>query len=235
VKRFIFLIIVFAAIEVSWCETDIGEEYITPLTYPKFSITGDYSLKRFYRGFADNSLHYSLENRFGVALSFEVATLKYMTAGALFTVSFSKKSKKEPTDLRLGLFLKPYMPLGDRFSFFGRLVGGLTLTLASKGMIVDYLSNTTMSFKDNYDIVFKGQKYMGTPFGGFGAATVGIDFFPLSRLGLAFEWGIRADAMHMGKNNVYENEKPEIILGAPSSFNYMMYEMPLSLTLHVIL
>lgn len=217
-------------------EVGIGQEYVTPLSYPKFSLSADHSIARYYRGFADPSLHYKLNNRYGGALSFEAGLLKYLNAGGLITFSLSDlKDKGEPIDLRMGLFAKPIIPLGNRFALFGRTAIGLTLPFPANYSPINYLVKTSDDFKAAKKSIFKDQQYQGFAYGGFGSAAVGIEFFPISRLGLALEWGIRADIIHIGRKRPVGNEIPEAKDGAPQSFNYMMYEMPLMLTLHAIL
>lgn len=218
-------------------EVGIGQEYVTPLSYPKFSLSADHSISRHYQSFADSSFRLKLPNRFGTALSFETGLLKYLNAGALFTASMSQfMAKDEPIDLRLGLFIKPLIPIGNRFALFSRaaLGGSLPLGMFQKNPI-SFLGNVSEEFRPTYETVYKGQNYQGSPYGGFGSAAIGIEFFPISRLGLALEWGIRSDFITMSRKNSLANKGPEDKPGAPQSFNYMMYEMPLMLTLHAIL
>jgi hypothetical protein len=241
VRKFnLFWLLIFCVAINAWSvseDSGIGNEIIRPLQYPKFSLTGDYTTGRWYRDFADPSLRFRVGNRFGAGLSFEAGILKHLNAGALFTASFSQilynDAPNEPIDLRLGLFAKPYLSLSDRYSLFVRVAAGLTLPF--QGNQISYLDTASPSFKSDYRRVYMGQQYDGMPFGGFGAATVGMDFFPFSRLGLSVEWGIRADALHIGRKSPSGNKGPADVPGAPQSFNYLMYEMPLSLTLHVIL
>lgn len=217
-------------------EVGIGQEYVTPLSYPKFSLGADHSISRHFRSFADSSLRIKLPNRFGAALSFEAGLVKYLNAGALVTFSFSQvREKSEPIDLRLGLFIKPLLPLGERFALFGRAALGTTLPFPGNLSPINFLGEVSDDFKTSYLSIYKGQRYQGSAYGGFGSAALGVEFFPISRLGLALEWGIRSDFITMSRKHPLISGVPEAKEGAPQSFNYMMYEMPLMLTLHAIL
>lgn len=208
----------------------IGKEYIAPLHYPKFSITGEYEVNRKFHGFADPSLRMDLERRFDGTLSMEAGLFKYFNAGANFGGSI--QSFKKPVHLRLGLFAKPILPLGERFAFFARLQAGISVDLAFYPAAMEFYSS--FDNDGNFTRVYKGQRYAGLPFSGFGSATAGIEFFPFSRLGFALEWGIRATLLHTRRYMPLVSDPP-IVKGAPDSFNFMTYELPVMATLHIII
>lgn len=134
--------------------------------------------------------------------------------------------------MRFGLFAKPYVPLSERFAFFGRVFGGLALHLSFYPTAIEYYSEyiNTDAFQD----VYKGQFYGGLPFGAFGAGMIGFEIFFTSRLGIAAEWGIRTSLFH-GYRNMPQVKTIKPQPGAPNSFNFMNYEFPIMLTLHMIL
>lgn len=215
----------------------IGQERIAPLAYPKFSVSGDYTFGRWFRGLADESLHGKLDNRFGAVMSVEAGLVKYFNAGALFTLSFSEVSTKgEPIDLRLGLFAKPYFDFTDYASIYLRAALGVSVPVfghAIKSLEGRFAKSDTL--KAAYEKIYRGQQYLGSPYGGFGSVAVGVEYFPWPRFGVGVEWGIRADIFHVSRKNPRDGAMPESVSDAPSSFNYMMYEMPFMLTVHAIL
>ncbi len=208
----------------------LGQEYIEPLHFPKFSITGEYEMNRQFHGFADQSLRMNLDRRFDASLAMETGLFPFLNAGVQFGSSI--EGFKKPIHMRFGLFLKPLIPLGDRFSIFARVAGGLAVDLAFYPNAKSYYSSFDSG--GSFDRVYKGQQYVGLPFGGYGSATAGLEFFPFSRVGLAIEFGIRAALLHNRRTMPFVSD-PEVVRGAPSSFNFMLYEFPLMLTLHTII
>lgn len=211
---------------------DIGEERVESVFYPKASISVDYSTFRKFHGFADDTLRINLENRFDAAILFEAGLYRYFNAGAIFGGSFSNMKKGEPLDLRLGLFAKPFFPIGDRFAIFTRFAGGIAVHAALYPSAIEFYDSKDE--EKNMGRVYKGQGYYNIPYGGFGSATIGAEYFIFSRLGLAFEWGIRTTLLHGERSVPFILKNDKDVPGAPSSFNFMNYEMPFSLTLHAI-
>lgn len=146
-------------------EIKIGEEYIEPLKYPKFSLGLDYALNSQARKLEKSAPINKIEREFAGLLSIETGLYKYLNGGALFSINFP--AKKDPMRVRLALFAKPYIPLGERFSLFARLGGGLGgwLVGGSPGAATNFL------------------------------ATVGLEVFPFSRFGIALEGGWRGEVV----------------------------------------
>lgn len=217
-------------------EAGIGEEYITPLSYPKFSILGDYDMARNFYGFADPSLRYKLGGQhFGAGMSFEAGLCQYFNAGAFFSIDSAHLDPEgEPILMRFALFGKPYLPLGDRFGIFARVSGGIASSLMMSGDMKAYLRYIQPDALADLARVYKGQPYTSGHYGGMGSATIGIEYFPFSRMGVALEWGIRASIYRTSRNMLFLG-KVNDVPGAPNAFNFMIYEMPLSLTLQAIL
>jgi hypothetical protein len=217
-------------------DLDLGSEYIKPLKYPKFSISADYNMFRRFHGFADSGLRYKLDNNFGVALSFETGLYKYFNAGAIFAANIPTEiTKSEPLHMRFALFAKPYYPITKNFSVFSRVGGGISTTIGS--MIERLRGFNSPELNPSLERVYQGQRYALMGPGILGMATVGVEYFMFSRFGLAFETGIRVEAFYVSKGS----ELIERFAGAnragvgKNSFTYMIYEIPLMLTLHVIL
>lgn len=229
-KQLILLVSLLLATHALCAQESIGEEIVVPLNFPKFSLTGEYNLNRKFHGFTDERLRSDINRRFDSTLAFEAGLLKYFNAGGLFGVGIS--GFQEPISIRMGLFAKPFVPLGDRFALFSRISGGLAVDLAFYPYAHDYYAS--FDKEENFKRVFKGQSYNGVPFGGFGSATLGLEVFPFSRFGVALEWGIRASIFH-NRKSMWLVKAPSDIPGAPGSFNFMIYEFPFMLTLHVII
>jgi len=215
-------------------DLDLGSEYIKPLKYPKFSISTDYNMFRRFHGFADSGLRYKLNNNFGVALSFETGLYKYLNAGAIFAANIPTEFT-EPLHLRFALFAKPYYPITKNFSVFSRLGGGISTTIGS--MMERLRGFNSPELSPSLQRIYNGQQYGLMGPGIFGMATVGVEYFPFSRFGLAFETGLRLETFYVSKGSeLIERYAGANKAGAGrNSFTYMVYEMPLMLTLHVIL
>lgn len=211
---------------------DVEKEYdlIEPLRSSTISFTGEYEINRRFHGFADKNLRHGIERRFDGTLSFEKGWGNYVNGGVL--VGFGISDFAKPLHVRTGIFLRPYFPLGERFALFTRVSTGLGVDFAFNPSAKDYYG----SFDDgeNFEHVYKGQKYVGLPFGGFGAASLGLDFFPFARFGVGIEWGIRATLMYGTKNLLFAH-KVEEKSGAPNSFSFMLYELPIMLSFHVVI
>jgi hypothetical protein len=210
----------------------VGDSYIASFNYPKFSVGSDISVLRHYVGFADKSLRMRLPNRFDGDISFEAGILKYMNLGAIFSGSLSDIKNHEPIDYRMGLFVKPFFSLHQRVAFFSRLTGGLVVSLCINGPASLYYAKE--DDQENLKAIYQDQDYKNFPVGGFLSAAIGVEVFLLSRLGLTIESGVRASFFHTGKKMPFM-DPPKYIAGVPDSFNFMTYEVPVSVILHVIL
>ncbi len=211
----------------------LGEEYIQPLRYPKSSATFEYTMLRNFHGFGSENLKTNLPDNLGVALSFEAGLYKYLNAGALFSASIAHTPHRSaPTHMRMSLFAKPYIPIGDRVSFFSRLGGGLTVSFLN---YLVYFNSNKASYSNFNSDIFGAQEYALFPFGGNIMATIGVEYFPFSRVGLAFECGFRGDFIYAKKSHFLTDLGVDATKkDSPNSFSYLVYELPLMLTLQVI-
>lgn len=233
VKKLLILIFVFSSIKgFSAEEIRLGEEYIEPVRFPRFSLSGEYVMTRKFLGFSSSDLRADLGNRFESVLLFEANIYKYFNAGGLFSCSFSAIKKGEPLAFKFGMFAKPFFPLGSRVALYARVSAGLAVDIAFGGGAASYYGEQVG--KSVMDRVYLGQEYKGWPAGAFGAATIGIEAFPLSRLGLAFEWGIRS-TVELAMKSMPMMQEIKDVPGAPGVFSFMYYEMPLMFTLHYII
>lgn len=222
-------------------DAGIGEEYIEPLRYPKFSLSVDYGVLRKFHGFENSRLRANLPNNMAATLSFEAGLYRYLNAGALLSLNFPiKKQDTEPTHLRFALFAKPYFSITEQVSIFGRFGGGLSLSFSD--YLLAYRKSSRSEFREfGQELLrtYSTQMYAPVPFGANLMASIGVEVFPLERVGLALEWGFRGDFLYARKSNwiaeLTGNKLEEKILNAPSSLKYLVYEMPLMLTVHIIL
>lgn len=208
----------------------IGEERIKPLNFPKFSFSADYALSRKFHGLANKTYKLNLPNRFSGSLSFEANLYRYMNAGAMISMSFSELKKGEPLDYRLGLFAKPFFPFAENFALIGRVMGGLAAAIAIYPAFAYFRHFNPKGF----DAIYRNQNYNGWPFGAFMSASVGLEVFFFSRLGLTVEGGVRASIFRNHQNIPFTDSKTRVVGGAPSAFNFLIYEWPIFATLQVI-
>lgn len=196
------LYLVFAMLTTSflvWADADdaIGKERIKPHDYPKFAFSVEFDVLRKVKILGENGSTRDLRDQHGYTLAFEASLYKYLNAGAAFTVNIPSIIT-DPVNLRLGLFAKPFIPLHERVDVFARVGGGLG------GMMAGILVGAA----------------------GHAMGSLGIEYFPLSRLGLAVEYGLRAElirARPLGNNS---DGKATMM---------MFYETPIALSLLMIL
>lgn len=187
----------------------MGEEYIEPLKYPKFSLGADYSFKPKVRELGKDNSTLEPKNEYTTLLSFEAGLYKYLNAGGMLFINIPPKDN--PIRLRMSIFAKPYIPLGERFSLFARVGGGLG------GWVAGDL-----------------------PWASVNALTaLGLEFFPFTRFGLSVEAGWRAEVvLNNNRREIFEAgpydgpPKPSKREGARFFF---AHEIPLALNLHIIL
>lgn len=187
----------------------MGEEYIQPLKYPKFSLGADYSFRPKFRELGKDNNTRELKNEYTTFLSFEAGLYKYLNAGGMVFINIPPKDN--PIRLRMTLFAKPYIPLGERFSLFARVGGGIG------GWVAGDL-----------------------PWASVNALTaLGLEFFPFARFGLSVEAGWRTEVVL--NNNRRENAEAGQYDGSlkPSKKEgarfFFAHEIPLALNLHIIL
>jgi hypothetical protein len=220
-------------------EFGIGEEYIEPLKYPKFFLTADYAFGRSFHGFDDKALRYELDKSKNVAIGFEAGLLKYLNAGAMLSFNIPEFRRLEPVHYRFAFFAKPFYQFTNNFGVFARFGAGISSTL---GLIKYHLIYNHHERAAVLERVYKNQNYSEFGPGALGMATVGLEYFPLSRFGISLEAGFRAEAFYLEKGGLIEALGDEIGPGkinragmGPNSFTYMIYEWPVALTLHIIL
>lgn len=225
----------------------LGEETIEPLRYPKFSIGGGYPFSRKFHGFGHESLRANLGSRPFVTISMEAGLLKYLNAGAQYGFALSEVTKEEPIWMHFSLFAKPYLPLGSRLSIFTRLSGGLGFDFFESPVApIGYIDGqyktvkqdiSVEQFTNAYRETYKDQKYAALgSWGAYSSATFGIEFFPIKRIGIAVEAGIRAYFLRKEKKWLsIDPEGFKDVPGAPSSFNYMLYDYSIMASLQAIL
>ncbi len=217
----------------------IGEEYIQPLRYPKFSLSFDYSMARRFHGTENSLLRAKLPNNLAGTVSFEAGLYKYFNAGALFSLNFpTSKANFEPLHLRFTIFGKPYIALTDRIGIFSRLGTGLSVSLLDYLTVYRFKKDREFNdFMEQLDNTYAKQDYAWLPVGVNAMATIGIEAFPFERLGLALEWGLRGDFFYASKSRLLQQliDKPEETRPVPNALKYLVYETPIMLTLHIIL
>jgi hypothetical protein len=219
----------------------IGEEVIKPINYPKFSLSGEYNFMRHVAILGYSDFNVKASNNYGAALSFETGLYKYLNAGAIISSSFlSPKEDNEPFYLRFSLFAKPVFSFLDCLSIYGRFGGGLSV--GAYGNVLTHLTGLSRGQSaDMASMLGNSQDYKYVLFPGLnGSATIGLEYFPISRFGIGIEWGIRANIFYFRQENVREGsidgETGEVyVLKGPKALFSVIYETPLMLTFHVIL
>jgi hypothetical protein len=198
---------------------------VEPVKYPKFSVALNYNMERNFSGLADKKLRIALANEIGALLTFEAGLYKYFNAGAQLSFGIPP-NLSVPLHLGLGLFAKPYFPLGERCSFFSRL--GLGISASQGGMKAWLAEKSQRPGASEIKNFFGENQYFDTAFGANAHVSVGFEYFPWPLFGFALEGGVRADIFR--ERGLAKNNKD-----APPNFDYVTYEFPLALMIHVIL
>lgn len=230
-------LIFFSSLGISASDDEgIGQEYIKSSKYPKFSLSGEYNFLRHGKFLGEKGIASDIGGAWGGSLSIEVGLYKYMNAGAIFSTTIGDiRTNAEPLHFRFSLFAKPLVSIKDRVIFFGRFGGGLSVMAANPKF---HFINIGTTATQNRILELYGESPMSHSMlnpGGNAFATVGAEFFPFSRVGIALEWGIRADLYYIKNETMLEQI---IKLGdkkSGPSIKYLGYDMPLTLTVHIIL
>lgn len=225
----------------------IGEEIIKPISYPKFSLMGQYNWIR-QGSILGKDITTPLFSTFGGGLALDVGLYKYMNAGVIISTNAGKVLKdSEPVYSRLTVFARPLFTFFDRLNLFSRLGGGLSVlsgTLIGFGPLPGNLQVVgSASVRRKLDQSFDKSAVSHSLFnpGIHGVATIGIEYFPFSRFGVALEWGIWADFIFIGESAFFNQLNEEGARhGQPlkpraQPFRYFSYDLPLTLTLSFIL
>lgn len=217
----------------------IGQEYIKASKYPKFSLTGEYSFFRHGKFLGVPGVEKGMDNAFGGGLSIETGVYKYLNAGASFSSTIGKvKTQSEPLHFRFTLFAKPLISIKDRVTFFSRIGGGLSVM--GLNPLMHFSKKGSMAVKERLVSTYGLNEQNTSPYsllnpGVNAMATIGAEVFPFSRVGIALEWGIRTDLYYISSQSILDDVLGADTGGNKPSIKYLSYEMPLTLTVHIIL
>lgn len=218
----------------------IGEEFITPIAYPKYNFYGAYSGLRW--GLMDHKIYSPLRNTFPAGVGFDVGLYKYFNAGAMLSIALGDVSKTQLPYGRLSLFGRPQITFFDRLSIFSKIGGGLSFFLGRPDAYLSSINDQLAGIKDYF---FETKDINA---GLNGIATIGIEYFPFSRVGLSVEWGIWADyflVRHVPSEKWREEDSRErgregrgsegLWRDKGKNYGFLSYEFPVMLTLSIIL
>lgn len=231
-RLFLILVLFSGLVFGSSFDVPIGKERIISPEYPKFLLNTTFNTMRY--GGITNGPRGMLSHTYGMSFGFDVQVYKYFHAGATLGILTNFTNKVEPIHYRFNMFARPVITFFDCLTLFTRLGGGL-------GIILDSPVETLKKSLPDTGI---GQKYHSKYYGDIspgvhGLATIGIEYFPFSRLGLSLEWGILAEYLHISKSEQQRKKLEKLTDSAinddaPSSFGYFAYEFPISLNLNII-
>lgn len=224
-------------------EVPLGQETIKPLRFPKFTVGGEYALMRKFRAFNGSDFRAGLKNSYGVNLHAEAGLIRYLNAGVTASFTMSSPFLDGSNILRMGLFLKPYLPLGSRVSLFSRLSLGGSATILNEALFYKLAANSTIGEIppgiEKYKRTYGTQFYLPISAGLNGAATIGLEAFITLRIGVVAEWGIRSDmlwAKILKSERLREFDAPPASGNPPPNwFHYLIYDMPVMVSLNIIL
>jgi hypothetical protein len=216
-------------------ELPVGEETVKPLKYPKTFFGFDYGMKRKFHGFNDQSLRLELPESYKGNLGLEVGLYKYLNAGSIISFDVHRENELLPINLSLSFYAKPQIPLGERFAIFSRLSGGLSLDLIG---MANYLAKSSIGTK--FASIYGGSSFYSLlPYGVTGYASLGLEYFFLSRVGVSIEGGIRTVIIRAEKSdkilNAFGDDQAKAqYVKAPKNFDYMTYDFPITVNLSFI-
>jgi hypothetical protein len=219
-------------------EIQLGKETILPLEFPKFTLGGEYNVFRHFHAFNDSGLKRDLNNSYGANFYAEVGWLRYLNAGLIVSLTASSPFLGGSNIGRLGLFIKPYLPLGSRVSLFSRISAGPSIAIfhylngLQMGAIFPASHEESQQIEDRYS----HNDYWPLSLGFHGIAALGAEFFITQRIGLVLESAFRLDMLWAKQFNFQGGTKPTTT-GKPAAtwFHYMIYDIPVMLSMHIIL
>jgi hypothetical protein len=231
----IFLSFLLCAIfsNLALAKNDLGTETITPLRFPKFTIGGEFNVLRNLNIFNGSSIKKSLHFSYGLNIFGEMELIDYLNTGFAFSLTASHPFKEGSNIMRLGMFLKPYFPLNDRTSFFGRLTLGPSLTVLQELNAYDF--NPTLEGGNKIEDIYGDQSYWPMAWGFHSIASVGMEFFITNRIGLLIESAFRFDMLWANQTPLVrfiDPSRPH--KPGPSLLHYLIYDVPLVLSMHII-
>lgn len=214
-------------------EEKIGHEYIESSEYPKFSVMGQYGFNKFGKILGHEGMSGKAKGDFGGGLLFDVPLNKYFAAGAGISVSMRNAKKGDPIISRFSFLARPKISFFNKLTLFARFGLGLDVMLLQP---LVQLSEVNDDVRQRVGETFGSGVRIALASPGINAgATIGIEYFPISRIGFSVEWGIRADLFHIRKSELLERYGIVDPIIPPNYFNYFVYDMPLMATIHIIL
>lgn len=219
----------------------IGEEVIIPSEYPKFSLFGKYNSFR-HGSIRGQDIQTDLSSFFGGGAYIDVPLYDNFSAGAILNFDINANAKEfDSIVARFSMFARPKISFFDCLTIFSRLGFGPSVFIGlPHDIIMEHASTDVVNRMQgtyNARINQAALKYSPINPGVHGLATIGLEYFPTSRLGLSLEWGIWADYIFVSESkivggyierNLHEDRHPD-------PYNYLVYEMPFILSLNIIL
>lgn len=242
-KKFLVGFFVLLSFSSKGEEIILGEEIVKPIPFYKMSFGYDVDLGKTLSGFNNSGITWQFPRQYiNGQISFETGLYKYLSAGATFEFCHNYSSPSmnisSGSDLfKLSVFVKPLYSFNDRIAIYAKFRGGI-----SGGAGNDLFPATELALGNRlkYAKAYSGGDYHVQPFGFTLASSVGIDFFPWSRLGFFAEWGIKTDYIFFTK----KRDRPGVLgdgsrnsalsKDSPSFQSYMIYNFPVTLGIHVI-
>lgn len=225
----------------------LGTETIQPLKFPKFMLGGNFTLQKNIMSMQNKDIQKKQKTKFAYDIGIEVGLLKYLNAGynfSLQTPSFSKMYNNDPMHARLTFSLKPYWALTDRIGLYLKGSMGPSVMFALAGFSNVLVDETDVPIKTAWGETYGNQPYKWGAVGISGGAFVGINFFPISRVGISAEWGARSDILFVGADNSRDilsemmNRKDFVEppnFQPPGHMRFLVYDFPVALSLNIIL
>lgn len=211
-------------------EYELGEETVVPIYYPSISLLGGANLGHSVKGIGHSN--YKRQDKsftYNSGVAIEVGLLKYLNAGFLIESNIIsellKKGKDNYYNMRLSFFAKPFIGINERLAIYSRLSLGFGWMSNQARFNVDPREADRSLYVDN---PLAAELNAG--------ATLGVSFFPFTRIGFSLEGGVRAGYIFVNNKASFVNHLvPEgVEVGEVRNEQFLHYEFPIYLSLIAI-
>lgn len=216
----------------------IGEEVILPSEYPKVSFVGKFNTGR-SGSIKGKDFKIPLGSSFGGGMLIDVGLYQYFSAGVMLSMDYATHATHgfESFTPSLDFFARPKISFFDCLTFYSRLSAGASVLFGMPNIFLKrYGSEDVKSMMNaeytsfHYALVHPGMN---------ASATIGVEYFPTSRIGLSLEAGLSSSYYYVTKSEmmekIYDAQAGMYIEQQTNPFWLNTFEIPVMLNINVIL
>ncbi len=235
----IFLALVFSAASFAEYKLEpIGEEVILSSEYPKVLFFGKVNSGRRV-GIAGKDLSIPFSPSVGGGMLIDVGLFEYFSAGAMFFGDYSSHPVHgfESFSTTLDFFARPKISFFDCLTLYSRLGIGASVLMGIPAIL--FKNNATGNASSIIATEFSSPHYGFAHPGVNASASIGVEYFPIPRIGLSFEAGISSTYYHVTKSDIMREVARDLgghsLEDGAKPFWLSSLEIPIMLSLNIIL